>query len=112
MRVRPITFTLPLLYRGAGLEVRATIERQNGRPFWPKEGSTKGVTVEVMEGSSPRTVFFGMFIHDHELFSSKVEVSNGQVRYGDRRLLPLLGDRSLFDVNVIPGFSRREASLF
>ncbi len=110
-RVRNITFTLPLFYRGAGLEVRATTtQRHDGKPWWPSKGSEGGVTVEVHEGRPPRIVYFALFNNDHEIIGGQVEVSNGQVRRGDRRLFPVIGDRSLFDINIVPGFSHKEAS--
>lgn len=110
-RVRNITFTLPLLYRGSGLEIRATTQRYEGKPWWPSKGNEQGVTVEVREGHAPRTVYFAMFNNDHEMMGGQVIVDNGRVLYNERRLLPWFGDRSLFDVNIIPGFSRREASV-
>ncbi len=111
LRTRSITFTLPLLYRGAGLEIRATTQRHEGKPWWPKDGSTRGVTVVVLDGSTPRVVDFAMFHNDHEIMGGHVVVENGQVMSRGRRILPWIGDRSLFDVNIIPAFSRKEAAV-
>ena len=113
LNVRSITFTLPLLYRAEpSLEIRATTERMRGKPLWPAEGSSKGVTVEVHEWTTPREVFFAMFAGNHPIFSGSVKLDGGHVTHNDRRLLPLLGERSLFDVNIIPGLSRKEHLLF
>lgn len=111
MRVRNITFTLPFLYRSADLEIRATTQSHEGKPWWPKEGSANGVTVLVHEGHVPRTVYFAMFSHDHEIMGGNVVIEHGRVMCRDRRLLPWIGERSLFEVNIIPGLSRKEATL-
>lgn len=116
---RNVRVSLPRLIRGVdNIQLFATTTICDGRPIFPKEGTSSGTVVELRDHE---TLYFEVRMQDHRLRhkiinGGVITAQEGQVRLNGEAIHPFFGRirpvsrPSLFDARVSVSRSHKEAA--